>query len=286
MSATRALRQLAVTSSRTFAPRTLARVALPAFRAAAVPAPVVRAFSVSARRLGEGASDVALSQKLAEELKYEKEAGTPSEPEFLTKFKSHNVWKIEDTLGNDEVALTRHFGNESIRLMFSIVDIQADQEAEFEETEEGQEEDQEAPIHSYPIRCSFTITKNSVPGSMSIDAMCQDGGFVIDNISFYTDAKIGTELTAEADWKRRGLYIGPQFDTLDVTVQEQFEKFLEERGIDETLAAFIPEYAEHKEQKAQTRCVMDVAWLWSCVLTWVLQEYVSWLQNVKQFVEA
>ena len=43
--------------------------------------------------------------------------------------------------------------------MFSIVDIQADQEAEFEETEEGQEEDQEAPIHSYPIRCSFTITK-------------------------------------------------------------------------------------------------------------------------------
>ena len=45
---------------------------------------------------------------------------------------------------------------------------------------------------------------------MSIDAMCQDGGFVIDNISFYTDAKIGTELTAEADWKRRGLYIGPQ----------------------------------------------------------------------------
>ena len=36
-----------------------------------------------------------------------------------------------------------------------------------------------------------------------------------------------------------------------MTVQEQFEKFLEERGIDETLAAFIPEYAEHKEQKAR-----------------------------------
>lgn len=47
----------------------------------------------------------------------------------------------------------------SIRLMFSIVDIQADQEAEFEDGEEGQEEDQDAPIHSYPIRCSFTFTK-------------------------------------------------------------------------------------------------------------------------------
>ena len=33
---------------------------------------------------------------------------------------------------------------------------------------------------------------------------------MIENISFYDDAKLGTDLTAEADWKRRGLYIGPQ----------------------------------------------------------------------------
>lgn len=46
--------------------------------------------------------------------------------------------------------------------------------------------------------------------------MCQDGSFIIDNISFYTDAKTGTELTAEADWKRRGLYIGPQVGGFDI----------------------------------------------------------------------
>ena len=40
--------------------------------------------------------------------------------------------------------------------------------------------------------------------------MCQEGQFVIENISFYDDASLGTDLTAEADWKRRGLYIGPQ----------------------------------------------------------------------------
>jgi hypothetical protein len=40
--------------------------------------------------------------------------------------------------------------------------------------------------------------------------MCQEGTFIADNISFYKDASLGTELTAEADWKRRGLYIGPQ----------------------------------------------------------------------------
>ena len=40
--------------------------------------------------------------------------------------------------------------------------------------------------------------------------MCQEGQFGIENISFYDDANLGTDLTAEADWKRRGLYIGPQ----------------------------------------------------------------------------
>lgn len=32
----------------------------------------------------------------------------------------------------------------------------------------------------------------------------------MDNIAFYGNAKTATELTADADWSRRGLYIGPQ----------------------------------------------------------------------------
>jgi complement component 1 Q subcomponent-binding protein len=32
-------------------------------------------------------------------------------------------------------------------------------------------------------------------------------------------------------------------------LQEEFEKFLQERGINESLALFIPEYCEHKEQQ-------------------------------------
>ena len=47
----------------------------------------------------------------------------------------------------------------SIRLMFSIADIQLDQEADFEELEEGEEASEDEPNHSYPIRCSFSITK-------------------------------------------------------------------------------------------------------------------------------
>jgi len=58
----------------------------------------------------------------------------------------------------------------------------------------------------------LTIWYNQDPGagSLTFDAMAQEGLFVIENISFYADGKLGTEMTAEADWKRRGLYIGPQ----------------------------------------------------------------------------
>ena len=48
--------------------------------------------------------------------------------------------------------------------------------------------------------------------------MCQEGTFVIDNISFYGDKKVGTELTAEADWKRRGFYLGPQVRSVHARV--------------------------------------------------------------------
>jgi complement component 1 Q subcomponent-binding protein len=62
----------------------------------------------------------------------------------------------------DEVTLTRQFGNEDIRLVFSIADIQGQEEDEsFEDEEEGNEEDssEDEPIHSYGLRVAFTITK-------------------------------------------------------------------------------------------------------------------------------
>jgi complement component 1 Q subcomponent-binding protein len=93
--------------------------------------------------------------------------------------------------------------------------------------------------------------------------MCQEGAFAIDNVSFYPSAALGTELTAEADWKRRGLFIGPQFETLDVGVQEELEKFLAERGINDSLALFIPEFAEYKEQKVRAVALVGGAMLTS-----------------------
>jgi len=223
----------------------------------------VRAFSVTARAFGTGATDVALSQKLQSEVQYEKQsvADLPATPDFLKAFEEQGIWTIENVPGQDEITLSRKFGNESIRLIFSIADIQED-EPNYENPEESEGAEDEG-IQGYPIRVSVSVTKTNGPGALSIDMVTQEGQFMIENISFYSDSKIGTDITAEADWKRRGLYIGPQFDTLDAGVQEEFEKFLQERGINESLALFVPEYAEYKEQ----------------------QEYVRWLGNVKEFVD-
>jgi len=224
----------------------------------------VRAFSVSARRFASGTTDIALSQKLKEELKYEKESlSEGSTPEFLKNFLEKGVWSISDVRGNDEVILTRKFGDENIRLIFSISDIQPEEDFEEEEPESDSESDVDENPAPYPVRAALTITKSNGPGSLNVELLCQEGQFVIENISYYDEASLGIDLTAEADWKRRGLYIGPQFDTLDIAVQEEFEKYLRERGINDVVASFIPEYAAHKEQ----------------------QEYVKWLTKVNTFIQ-
>ncbi|KAF5389597.1 hypothetical protein D9757_004181 [Collybiopsis confluens] len=273
MSSIRALRQLSAVSSRA----AVSRAACSAVRGrlvSSLPVSGTRAFSVSARASGQGTgpliADVALSNKLHEELKYEKEtiAELASEPDFLRDFKAQGKWQLEDVTFNDEVNMTRKFGNENLRLTFSIVDIRGEHDEAFdnesapEEGEEGSNE--EEVLTTYPIRASLTVTKSGVTGAMSIDMMCQEGQFVVDNIAYYREGGLVTDSTAEGDWRRRGIYMGPQFDTLDVGLQEEFDKFLQERGIDGNLALFIPEFAEYKEQA----------------------EYVRWLEGVKGFVDA
>jgi hypothetical protein len=44
-----------------------------------------------------------------------------------------------------------------------------------------------------------------------------------------------------------------QFETLDEGVQAQFESYLEERGVSTDLALFIPNFAEFKEQRGESR---------------------------------
>ncbi|CAK5273822.1 unnamed protein product [Mycena citricolor] len=244
-------RQLAVSSTRTLLAR---RVAQPS---------TLRAFSASARASKAGSSDAPLSLKLEQELTFElNEQQESAEPEFLTSFKKQGLWTVIDEAGNNEVTLTRQFGNENIRLVFSVSDLANQEPNEFEDMEERSDEEQESG--SDAMRAVVSITKGNAPGALDIDMTVQGGQFLVENVTFYNDSKLGQDISVEGDWKRRGLYIGPEFTTLDVHLQEQFEKFLQERDVGEATAFFIPEYAQFKEQK----------------------EYVQWLKNVRDFIDA
>ncbi len=43
-----------------------------------------------------------------------------------------------------------------------------------------------------------------------MDLLVEDEQFVIDNISYYLEKGVAEDMTAEGDWKRRGIYIGPR----------------------------------------------------------------------------
>lgn len=136
---------------------------------------------------------------------------------------------FERTFGNEKwVAVTTkleaHRSNRSsfcrrLRLTFSISDLDNPPDTSDLEAAATEETSGEDDVATFPIRCSLFVTKPSAPqgtGALVMDLLVEDGQFVIDNASFYEDAKLAEEMTAEGDWKRRGTYVGPSESTCAV----------------------------------------------------------------------
>ncbi|KAF2000398.1 regulatory protein-like protein suaprga1 [Amniculicola lignicola CBS 123094] len=131
--------------------------------------------------------------------------------------------------------------------------------ADREELDDEYEGDEQS---GFPARTSIRIERPG-KGALAIEAVAQDGDFLIEDILHFPEAAMADPQTAEKDWQRRTLYTGPPFGNLDEDLQILLEKYLEERGVNTRMALFIPDYIDHKEQK----------------------EYVRWLNNLKKFVE-
>ncbi|KAG0363656.1 hypothetical protein BG005_009074 [Podila minutissima] len=258
------------------------RVALP--KTMASPAMIARVGSVQTLRafsnspLAWNKVDKDLLAKIDSEIKHEEEQGEET-PDYITSYLKSSPFQVTDKPGSDEVTLTRKFGNEEIKIVFSVSDINsADEEEELDledDMEDGQsnqqnlspsdedEEGDDLDSLTFPVRCLITISKPGA-GSISVDTIAQDGSFIVESISNIKDSALATASTAEADWEKRGLYSGPPFAELDEELQVAFEKYLEERQIDGDLANFVPNYVFHKDQI----------------------EYTHWLKDLKGFVAA
>lgn len=124
-------------------------------------------------------------------------------------------------------------------------------------------EDLEDDSASVPCRLSIIVEKPG-QGALSVEATAQDGGLVVDNLYYYKDAAHAYEATADASHSAQREYPGPAFGSLDEDLQVLVDRYLEERGITQALAVFVPDYLDAKEQR----------------------EYLGFLNNVKKFVDA
>lgn len=123
--------------------------------------------------------------------------------------------------------------------------------------------DEEDHDTSFAARLSIIVEKPG-KGALAVEAVAQSGAVLIENAYFYADSSLAHAKTADKIHARSDLYVGPPFSNLDEDLQVLLERYLEERGVNTTLALFVPDYIDVKEQK----------------------EYLSWLTNLKTFVEA
>ncbi|KAK0721433.1 mitochondrial glycoprotein [Apiosordaria backusii] len=290
------LRAIARSAPRVLArPSTLRAASAAVLRTAARPSfvatqKVSAAFSTSAfRRAPAGEVDEELASKLTSELEFEtsvKEGETL--PASIKDFLENGQFELTDVPGQQDVFLTRTFGNEKITVSFSIADLSSFQEQNFEDdaladeqdfedissgrdgksgandlAEEADEDLEGQDTDAMPCRLNIVVEKPN-KGALNVEAIAQDGTIVVENVYYYKDAKLAHSANPDAVHAAQDAYPGPAFGSLDEDLQILLERYLEERGITPALALFVPDYMDMKEQK----------------------EYLAWLENVKGFVEA
>lgn len=239
--------------------------------------PQVSAFSTSLLRRAASGVDSELSAKLSSEISFEAEMkDNEPQPASVKDFLDNSPFEIQDTPGAQNVVLTRTYNNEKITVTFSIADIANMENEMFDEDsalgdEEGapspeNEEIDDADAGNEPnVTCRLNIiVEKPGKGALNIDAIAQDASIIVENMYYYNDPAVAHAATPEAEHKGRDIYPGPPFGTLDEDLQLLMETYLDERGINSTLAVFVPDYMDVKEQR----------------------EYLAWLNNVKGFVDA
>ncbi|KAJ5780567.1 Mitochondrial glycoprotein [Penicillium paradoxum] len=245
--------------------------------------PAYAAFSTSSIfKAPSSEVDIDLLAKLEDELKHEKSSDIPEfaeQQEIIDEIVKHGEWQVKDVAGEQEVILSKKFGNENIRVSFTVADIQniseqedfddasLTDEMEFQNQSRGQHaetsEEFEQPEPSFPARVNITVEKPN-NGALLIQTVVQDGVFQIEEVSHFAKADLAQAQTAEKDWARQSLYAGPPFENLDEDLQGLWDRYLEDRGINAEFANMVPDYISVKEQK----------------------EYLRWLETVKNFIGA
>ncbi|KAI0534747.1 mitochondrial glycoprotein [Xylaria digitata] len=235
------------------------------------------------RQAPKNEADQELFAKLESELQFENEMKINEQlPASVKDFIENSPYELKDEPGKEDVYLVRKLGDETITVSFSISDLAnfetdpyhednalTDEELDtpegkrLAETEAEEDIEDEDVDNVVPCRINIVVEKPD-KGALNIEAVAQDGAILVENFYYYKDPKMAHSSSAEAVHGAEDVYPGPPFGSLDEDLQLLMERYLEERGISQSMALFVPDYMDVKEQR----------------------EYQAWLKNVKDFVGA
>jgi len=187
-----------------------------------------------------------VAQTLQAELKHEEEQY--EQPKEITSFLKHSDFKFIDEDADVNMALERSVGDKVARIEWQLTSPYAP-DADMEGEDDGSQE-----------ATDFVITVENKEGTAGISFYCstqggEDHRYVIGHVKNYCSAEEKESMSS---------YNGPDFEDIDDKLQEAFDEYLAEVGMNNEVCDFIDAMALDKEQR----------------------EYVRWLRITKEFLDA
>eukprot|EP00898_Chlorokybus_atmophyticus_P008652 jgi/Chlat1/8789/Chrsp90S08129 len=200
-------------------------------------------------RLYATAQDSELREIVESEVEHEEKGYKPPK---AVKRGPPSPWTLMDKPGNTELMLHRSFHGEDVAVALTV-NLEVP-EPDFDEDEDEHEEEEEEEEDEMMMDAPFTVTitkPNRERLVFECSASGQDGSISIGHTTLEGNATTGIP------------YEGPDFETLDPELQEQFHEYLTERGITAQYGKYLVALAADKEQR----------------------EYTSWLKRLKKFLD-
>jgi complement component 1 Q subcomponent-binding protein len=113
---------------------------------------------------------------------------------------------------------------------------------------------EEGRAKRFPVPLTVVIEKDGLDATLAFEVVADDGDIQIFGILHHPSKGGASAADADAGESKSAhygsvTYTGPVYGTLDEDLQRLMEDNLRDRGIDGTLAEWVPQYADFKEQR-------------------------------------
>lgn len=159
------------------------------------------------------------------------------------------------------MTLVKDVSGTRVQVLFTSRSPAMEDGYEDEEQEEAPEEEEEMPQDYDFDLCEFTVyVEKNANQILAIEAMTMDGDLQVNSMNVIDD--IATHRAMNPFSHTLNSYRGPEFGTLDETLQYATMDYIRSLGIDEEFASLIEHMSLDKEQRL----------------------YMGWLEDLEAFV--